>query len=61
MWLVGLPVTHDEALAILPPDVAARLWQTAQQPTVTDEQIDTLVHLFKQTSVAANCQAPSRE
>jgi hypothetical protein len=54
-------VTHDEALAILPPDVAARLWQMAQQPTVTEEQIDSLVHLFKQTSAAANCQVPSRE
>lgn len=54
-------MTHDEALAILPPDVAARLWQMAQQPTVTEEQIDSLVHLFKQTSAAANCQVPSRE
>ncbi|MDT0352181.1 hypothetical protein [Pseudonocardia charpentierae] len=54
-------MTHDEALAILPPDVAARLWQMAQQPTVTDEQIDTLVHLFKQTSAAAGYRVPTRE
>jgi hypothetical protein len=45
-------VTHEEALAILPPDLAARLWQMAQEPTVTEEQIDALLRLFKQTSLA---------
>ena len=54
-------MTHEEALAILPPDVAARLWQMAQHPTVAEEQIDSLVHLFKQTSAAASYRVPSRE
>jgi hypothetical protein len=52
--LVGQAVTHEEALAILPPDLAARLWQMAQEPTVTEEQIETLLRLFKQTSLAGS-------
>ena len=47
-------MTHEEALAILPPDVAARLWQMAQEPTVTEEQIESLLRLFKRTSVAGS-------
>ena len=47
-------MTHDEALAILPPDVAARLWQMAQEPTVTEEQIETLLRLFKRASMAGS-------
>jgi hypothetical protein len=52
-------VTHEEALAILPPDLAARLWQMAQEPTVTEEQIETLLRLFKQTSLAGSDRVSS--
>jgi hypothetical protein len=39
-------MTRDEALAILPPEVAARLAKQAQEATITEDQMQTLVRLF---------------
>jgi len=44
-------VTHEEALAILPPPGSGR---RRRKPTVTEEEIETLLRLFKQTSVAGS-------
>lgn len=39
-------MTHDEALAILPPEVADRLAKQARTAPVTDDQLDTIARLF---------------
>jgi hypothetical protein len=36
------------------PDVAARLCQMAQEPIVTEEQVEPLLRLFKLTFVAGS-------
>jgi hypothetical protein len=39
-------MTHDEALAILPPDVAAQVAAQAAEGELSGEQLDTLSRLF---------------